>query len=172
MRGNLVILLAITLVAACGQSPMGGGGGGRPAATPTPGARATPSPGGGGGPATPAPVSVSGNWQVTNQFNPSAPGRDQIDYNATGSLSLTQTGVSVSGTYTEPDYTAPVTGNVSGRTLNLTVGPTTRDGGTMTITHQSTIAANGNTASGSVTVTVRGQNRSLQLTGRSNLTRR
>lgn len=172
MRGNLVTLLAIALLAGCGQPTPGGGGGGRAAPSPAPTAR----PGGGGAgpaaPATPAPVSVSGNWVVTYQFNPSAPGRDQLNYNATGSLALTQTGASVSGTYTEPNYTAAVAGNVSGRTLNLTIGPTTRDGMSTTITHQSTIAPNGNSASGSVTVTARGQSRSLQLTGRSSLTRR
>lgn len=170
MRGNLVTLLAIALLAGCGQAPVGGGGG--PAATPSPAATPTPAPGGGGGPAAPAAANVTGNWLVTYQFNPTPPGQDQINYNATGSLSLTQTNGSVTGSYTEAGSSSPVTGTVSGRTLNLSIGPTTRNGMTQTITHQSTIAANGNTASGSVTVTARDANRSLQLTGRASLTRR
>lgn len=168
MRGNLVPVLAIALLAGCGQAPVGGGGGGRTAASPAP----TAIPGGGGGAATPAPVSVAGNWAVAYQFNPTPPGRDQINYNATGSLTLAQTGMAVSGTYTEPDYTAPVTGNLSGRTLNLTIGPATRGTSVTTITDTATLAPNGNTATGSVTVTMRDQNRTLQLTGRSTLTRR
>jgi len=159
MRGLTAAGITLFLVGSCTPPPAGGGGGPNgPSVAPA----TVPSPA--------LPAQVTGLWTMVVTFE-SVPRLGPADLQASGSLTLLQTGRAVTGTYAEPGLAAPVAGTVEGPILGLSIGPVVQRGATVSLTVQATVTPDARRASGPGAIDVRTRSRWVRVTGRAELVR-